>query len=664
MFLFLIYTQKHAKALGQDTAKSLVRDLFNRQTQKDLGVRLWLPPREQHDDSSDKTTTQENDDRPMWLMAPLSKQRAHRMASQAGVLQFESPSINSTASNDDDDDGNRMQHTGILRIRNKDKIQKNKKRHLFVPLSAALRVSPREVDTAGVIQNGSIHDDAVVFSLDQMGDGGSPLMTLSLNPTRGQVRDRMKLKAAGKRHFSQDKRVQVLDGDLKCNFDNLRVGDGPIKAKVMRMSTRSGAAFVDCGVGRSTKDGNTRVLGMLRFDDLVQSALKQDDDDDESSTVEFRSEMSEDEAQLIEDAMYDDDEEEWDDEDHDDEAMTVEDLTFFADDDGADDDTDEDDIDITDLLTVGDDGVVSYQDPETGKTVIVSEMDVGGPSDDDESDSDSMFTGLSPEERLALLTKVVEDGDVEHSHDHTEEEEMDITHLISTENGVMSYKDPETGESVVISDESIDEDEDEASDDDDDDEEDDLFKNMSPEERLDMISRIMNDREVGDGMVEFDDNTEEITGVEESPTTTTTRSTSSDSFKPAFVQVGDEIDVYIKSVYKQSGRFMVTLDPAVKGRKAKDMKKESEAEKKLARLAEKLGGLERILELEGTECDGIVQAVSNTGDWCYVWPSVEDLPVGVAKLSSDDIQVAKGDSVRVRMDGIDESRGQLAMTVI
>jgi hypothetical protein len=333
---------------------------------------------------------------------------------------------------------------------------------------------------------------------------------------------------------------------------------------------------------------------------------------------------------------------------------------FFADDDTEDDD----DIDITDLLTVGDDGTVSYQDPETGKTVIVSEMDVGSPSDDDENDSDSMFTGLSPTERLALLTKVVEEGDVEHSNDQTEEEEIDITHLISTENGVMSYKDPETGESVVISDESIDEDEDEALDDDDDDEEDDLFKNMSPEERLDMISRIMDDQEAGDedtnddGMVEFDDSAEEVTGA------TTTLSTSSDSFQPAFVQVGDEIDVYIKSVYKQSGRFMVTLDPAVKGRKAKDMKKESEAEKKLARLEEKLGGLERIQELEGTECDGIVQAVSNTGDWCYVRPSVEDLPVGVAKLSSDDIQVAKGDSVRVRMDGIDESRGQLAMTVI
>jgi len=598
----------------------------------------------------------------MWLMVPLSRQRAHRMASQAGILQFvESNRTTENNADDNTDDSasqNHLQHTGALRIRKKENNNEKKRKmpYLFVPLSAALRVSQRAVDQ-GMIASGSKHH-AVVFSLDQMGDGGSPLMTLSLNPTRGQVRDRLKLKAAAKRHFSKNRRVQVV-GELDRDFKDLKVGDGPIKAKVMRMSTRSGAAFVDCGVGRTTKDGNTRVLGMLRFDDLLQSALKYDDE----SAVEFSSTMSDDEAQLIEDTMYDDEDEERE-EDDDDDAMTVEDLMFFADEDVGDDELSEEDgdEDITDLLAVGEDGVVSYEDPDTGKSTIISEMDVGSPSEDDESDTDSMFTGLSTQERLELLAKVVKDVNVEDSQkedDNEEEEEMDITHLISTEDGVMSYKDPETGESVVISDDSL-EDEDY----DDDEDEDDLFKNMSPEERLDMISQIMNEREEAAADEDLDDDFDDDDDEDDDKSTTATISTSSDSYQPAFVQVGDEVEVYIKSVYKQSGRFMVTLDPSVQGRKAKDMKKESEAEKRLARLAEKLGGLERIMELEGTECDGVVQAISNTGDWCYVKPDLEDLPVGVAKLLSKDISLSKGDSVRVRMDGIDESRGQLAMAVI
>ena len=323
----------------------------------------------------------------------------------------------------------------------------------------------------------------------------------------------------------------------------------------------------------------------------------------------------------------------------------------------------DEDVDITDLLTVNEDGVVSYKDPDTGKTVIVSELDVGSPADDDEGDTDSMFNGLSAEERLALLAKVVKDGDVEHSHeDEGEEEEMDITHLISTADGVMSYKDPETGESVVISDDSIDDDE--LIDDEDDEE--DLFKNMSPEERLEMISKIMSDREGDAAAVGSDhlEETEEMDDDEDVKKPTTAPSASFDSSQPAIVEIGDEVEVYIKSVYKQSGRFMVTLDPSVQGRKAKDMKRESDVEKKLARLAEKMGGIDRILELKGTECDGVVQAISNTGDWCYVKPALEDLPVGVANLSSDDVSVSKGDSVQVRIDGIDESRGQIAMTVI
>ena len=573
------------------------------------------------------------------------------MASQAGLLQF-TP----------DGDENRMKHTGVLRVRNK---TGKGSIHKFVPLSAALRVSQRMVDQ-GMVRDGSIHS-AVVFSLDMTGDGGSPLLTLSLNPTRGQVRDRLKLKAAGRRHFSKDRRLDVV-GDLKRNISDLKVGDGPFVGKVMRMSTRSGAAFVDCGVGREVSEqkggGVTRVLGMLRFDDLVKVTLR--DDEASMEFLETESRMSDDEAQFIEDSLYDDDEN-WDEDEDEDGVMTVDDLF-----DGEFDDDDEDeyleeegDVDITDLLTV-EDGVISYEDPDTGEKVIVSESDVGTMAEDREEDTDSMFAGLGTQERLDLLSKVITERDVEHSHDDedtTKEEEMDITHLVTMEDGVMSYKDPDSGETVVISNAEDDDDEDY---DDDDDDEDDLFKDMSPEDRLDMISKIMEDREQGDSNDEdFPDESEEFEDEEED--SWVSKSSSSDSFQPAFVKIGDEVEVYIKSVYKQSGRYMVTVDSSVQGRKAKDIKKESEAEKKLARLIEKMGGEEgfqRITDLEGTECDGVVQALSKTGDWCYVQPNLEGLPVGVAKLSLGDIALSKGDAVRVRMDGIDETRGQLAMTVI
>ncbi len=609
--------------------------------QKAVGVRLWLSPKDEHSNDEDK--------RAMWLMAPISKQRAHSMASQAGLLQFESIFNNDTE--ESNIDNNRIPHTGVLRIRNPNK---KKPSHLLKPLSAALRVSQRELDR-GMIQNGS-KLNAIVFSFDQMGDGGFPLMTFSLHRTRGQVIDRQKLKAAGNRHFSKEQRVEFV-GDVNMNFKDLKVGDGPYKAKVARLSTRSGAAFVDIGVGRTNKEGTTRVFGMLRFDDLVESAMEHKDE-----SVVFAKSMSDDEAQLIEDSIYDA-EEKWDEDDEDDDVMTVDDLMFFADEDIDEEDLEEDeDVDITDVMTVNEDGIVSYQDPGTGKTVIVSEMDVGSPADDDEGNTDSMFNGLSPEERLALLAKVVKD-DVEHSHeDEGEEEEMDITHLISTADGVMSYKDPETGESVIISDDSIDDDE--LIEDEDDDEED-LLKNMSPEERLEMISKIMNDKQ-GDAATVVLDHLEERKDMDDEADAKkpmTTPFASSDSSQPAIVQVGDEVEVYIKSVYKQSGRFMVTLDPSVQGRKPKDMKRESDVEKKLARLAEKGWNFDRIDELKGTECDGVVQAISNTGDWCYVKAALEDLPVGVANLSSD-ISVSKGDSVHVRIDGIDESRGQIAMTVI
>lgn len=137
------------------------------------------------------------------------------------------------------------------------------------------------------------------------------------------------------------------------------------------------------------------------------------------------------------------------------------------------------------------------------------------------------------------------------------------------------------------------------------------------------------------------------------------------------IAAGDVIDVYIKSVFNQSGRFMVTTDPSVKGKKAKEVKREKEADKRIERLSGKFEA-EDIESLVGNEYDGVVKAKSKTGDWYYVQPVKGDdnvsLPVGVAKFSEEeetaDVVYSPGDHVRVRLEGIDGKRGQLALTLL
>lgn len=145
------------------------------------------------------------------------------------------------------------------------------------------------------------------------------------------------------------------------------------------------------------------------------------------------------------------------------------------------------------------------------------------------------------------------------------------------------------------------------------------------------------------------------------------------------VKAGDEIQVYVKAVSPQSGRFMVTLDPSIK--KPKDLKREKQADKRKERLSKQIPQ-EDIQSLIGNEYDGIVKAKSKTGDCYYVQPFVEGegeatsgLPVGIANFvaelegedgdgSSKHASYSAGDKVRVRLEGIDEKRGQLALTLL
>eukprot|EP00956_Cyclotella_meneghiniana_P004354 scaffold5312_cov71-Cyclotella_meneghiniana.AAC.8 len=139
------------------------------------------------------------------------------------------------------------------------------------------------------------------------------------------------------------------------------------------------------------------------------------------------------------------------------------------------------------------------------------------------------------------------------------------------------------------------------------------------------------------------------------------------------VAAGDTVEVYIKAVFNQSGRFMVSMDPSVKTNKPKDLKQEKEADKRIERLSSKFNK-DDIDALVGKECDGVVKAKSQTGDWYYVQPHMDGedgvcLPVGLAgfvegESEENRVEYTAGDTVRVRLEGIDDKRGQLSMTLV
>lgn len=233
-----------------------------------------------------------------------------------------------------------------------------------------------------------------------------------------------------------------------------------------------------------------------------------------------------------------------------------------------------------------------------------------------------------------------EDDNVEEEEDDDdeeveEEEEEDISHLFRLdEDGNLAYDNPETGamETLLVS-----------SDDSDD-----------SEEENDRTTR------------EEEDDDETVALSNRRNENTTTRKGSKPKKRRLFLRVGEDVQVYVKLVSKQSSQVVVTTDPTmVKGKKGKEIKRNKDVTKKLDRLAKQLGGLQRVQELEGKEYDGTVKAISQSGDWMYVKPNDEDLPVGVAAAhEGGSAAFVQGDPVRIKMKGIDEGRGQLAMEVI
>lgn len=250
----------------------------------------------------------------------------------------------------------------------------------------------------------------------------------------------------------------------------------------------------------------------------------------------------------------------------------------------------------------------------------------------------SILEGSDDEEEKEMTIEdlFVDDDGMEFEEDVSDVYSMD-------EDGNVSMADPVTGEKKIIG--SVD------SDDLDDDEGDsdgdeNMFAGMSPEERLRAIGEML---DVEEPKVEQESNKKSKIAKAENQ-----------------LKQGDKVNVYIRSVFPQSGRFMVTLDSTIKGKKLKDMKREKEANKRLEKLASKMGGeqgLQNILSSVGLQIEGVVKAKSKTGDWYYVQPEVEGFPVGVAQ-SEIDHALKPGDRAKIRVDGIDEKRGQLALTIM
>lgn len=494
----------------------MIKALLNKKIQDSYGVRLV-----------------EKDDE-LLLKAPISRHKAHKRTSKTPVLQFRLPRES------DHGDSETLTHTGFLRSR---KENSDDKSYHFLPLSAALRVTQKDDVDTGRVEEGSIHP-AVVFDYDIMGDGGSPLLTLSLNP-RG-TRDTLKMKP--------DRRFTPID-QPRCTLNQLSAGEGPFRAKIVQLLP--GRALVDMDVGRKVStEGMVKVFGTLRFQDSVEFASDSSVDDSSTMAYDFEDDGDDDDSEAIIAASLDDldnlddddDDEELEDDDRDDvvdELLSLRATSSFEE--GTFEDGEEEE-DISDQFQVNADGSLSFSDAGTGQTEILEIAD----DEEEEVLESRKANGFQKASRPVLAKKGKSDDD-------------------------------SSGKRLVS-------------------------------KRL---------------------------------------------------RVGAYVNVYIRNVSKQSGQFAVTTNPLVQGRKAKDLKKESGTNKKLQRLKKSLGGsLNHIFDLEGEECEGTVKATSKTGDWMYVQPALSGLPVGIATLSEELGDVVAGDSVRVRIIGVDEERGQLALKVL
>lgn len=531
---------EHAKALGYDTILNMLEGIFDDNFFRENGVKVmrYGPKNE------------------LFLSSSLSTRLARESAFKAEFIQF-CPS---------QDEADRMIHTGTtLNVENSDKYKTLTSSDTVQPLSAAVRISQVDADS-GRFQTG-MECNAFFHSYDGMGDNGSPLVTCAIDPPSGQIRDQMKRRAYVKRQIeAQTIRERALARSTTPGLDlkDLKVGDGPYVATVIKVSPRAGSVFVDLGVtrkkGKKSGGGTAKVLGMLRFDDILHG-MNSDEGDGIS-----REEAALIEASLLEGSDNDLEDEDEDDYDEDDDILTVDDLFM--------DDEEEIEDDVSDIYSVDEDGNVYMLDTATGKKKIIGSVDDDddddAETDEGDDDVDDMFAGMNPEERLMAIGAMLEKTETSRSAKQVQSKDM--------------------------------------------------TKNKSKKSNGAVVS----------------------------------------------LKQGDEVNVFIRSVFPQSGRFMVTQDARIKNRKLKDLKREKLAEKRLEKLHNKMGGtagVQYILSCVGLEMEGVVKAKSKTGNWYYVQPQTDGFPVGVAN-SDIDQSLEPGQKAKIRVEGIDEARGQLSLTIL
>jgi len=553
---------EHAKVLGYSSQSSFFESVFDDYFYSEHGIKL-VHPEEEEGFSNNLHPSQQQP----YIYTTLSLRRAREAASKPSFVQFIS----------DPSSPEMMFHTGATipptittSKKNYKPIAKRMMRHQ-TQLSAAIRLSSQNdlgksasdqedddnnSNAEARIQSG-MYCQAYVLSYEEVGDNGSPLLVCSIDPPKSYLVASEKRRFGVKRRQEMDETDKVTFDILErraknknagggtsamMKFDDLKVGDGPLKASVVKISASTGAAFVDLGVerkrGKRGGGGNTRVLGTLNLDDIVGSLDCGDIEESPDDVVVM---------EQVEEGF-------------------------------------------------GDGTTNSYQDEDSS----MIDSDVAARWDEVVSDSQDS--------------------------DNADEEE-----------------------------------------------EDDLFAHLPVEDHLTSIGEIIKEER----MVDETSSSDKYNEDENNPQ----KEISNDT---AFMCVGDEIEVYIRGVFPQSGRFMVTIDPAIKGQKLKELKKKREANKRLSRLASKASKSEGDVEegtsllssidsLIGTECYGTVKAKSKVGTWYYVQPDEElkdgkgcglKLPVGVAEGERFEEILSPGDRVQIRLDGIDEARGQLAMTLM
>jgi len=629
--------QRQVDALGFESSQEMLKTIFNKKIQESYGVVL-----EERVDKEDGKTM-------LYLSAPISRVKAQKRTANAPIVQFRLY--------EEGDFGNEdtLTHTGWTRALKENNDENGGQReYAHYPLSAALRVSQKdEMDTGRVVE-GNIHS-AVVFDFDKKGDGGAPLLTLSLNP--GAARQRLKLNADRKHRIISNPKVLV---------DELSVGDGPYNARVV--DVKGNMAYVDIGAARHVSGTGSKalVLGLLYFKDAKVPVLEGNERGAKNNKtklpwVEFDDEDEEETERLITASLDELDMLDVDDDDEDDEDEAWDDIDDLADnllslrketysEDG------EVEEDISHLFEVDQNGNLMYKDPESGELKILEEGDEVGDEIEDEED-DLEF--VEEEEKLdgGVLNHDDGEGEIEASLDDEvneldnfdglyEDVSDDEMASLFTENddGTITYSDPETGETMIV------------------DKDDDEYQDMMVVKSL-IDSYLPKKKVVAKAKA---GSTANIEAKKDAQKDISTKPMEKSRLQPKFISVGDYVKVYVQHVSK-SGNFRVTTNPLIKGKKLREVKNEEEASKKLNRLRKRFGGsLEPINTRFGKKCAGVVKATSKTGEWVYVQPKCSlDLPVGVGSLAGEGLEsLTAGDYVRIKIAGIDYDRGQLSLQVL